>query len=77
MSVETPEPLSDELVRLLPHLDERVGQLVEHHRARLERRFAERLLGLLREAADAADPTLRPAYESMIRLVRSAGGVES
>ncbi len=77
MSVEIPEPLSDELVRLLPHLDERVGQLVQHHRSRLERQFAEKLLGLLYEAADRADPALRPAYLSMIAIVRKAGGVET
>ncbi len=57
-------------------LDERVGKLVPHHGSHIEQRFAEKILGLLHDAADAADPVLRPAFVSMIEVVKSVGGVE-
>lgn len=70
-----PEPLA-ELADEYVGLAERVAYLCEKHRAHHERQFAEKVLDLLYKAADKADPKLREAYESIIRTVKSLGGLE-
>lgn len=68
-----PPALSDEL---LSRLDERVGQLVQRHRGRMEQRFAGRLLDEMCKLMDASEPgPRRKTWESAIRIVKAAAGL--